>query len=495
MKILRGLSVLTVLRLEKLQKSSIFILLIVVFVLLNLLVSPFSLRLDLSRGKAYTLSSSSKKIIKDIDDIVTLKFFSSSTLPTRLAPLKTDIRDLLDEYQKQGSSKIMVKVLDPKKDETSLKEAQTLGLPELQFSQIEQDKYAVSATYFGISVQYGDKRELIPQATNIQSLEYDITSVIYKITRKDPLVIAMMGDSSSPDPEADQLRAISEILSQQFEIRSIASEDEKIDATTIKTLLVFDKNSPYSSDEASLIKNYLSAKGKAVFVLDGVSVSEGLTAQDAQHNLFSLLKEYGVTLEKNFVLSESSEVASFSTGEMAFFTPYPFWVKTTAFDNSSSLFSGLSSLSFPWVSSITTKKVSGVTTKILGKSEKNSWKQKEQFMLAPQQIPPPQEKDMKQFDLIVEAEKKDAGQFILIPSSRFVKDQFLTRGQDNVGLILNVVNTYASGGALSGIRSRAVSIAPLKNIPENTKDIVKYGNIFFPLLFGIFGAMRLLKRR
>ena len=102
---------------------------------------------------------------------------------------------------------------------------------------------------------------------------------------------------------------------------------------------------------------------------------------------------------------------------------------------------------------------------------------------------------MKQFDLIVEAEKKDAGQFILIPSSRFVKDQFLTRGQDNVGFILNVVNTYASGGALSGIRSRAVSIAPLKNIPENTKDIVKYGNIFFPLLFGIFGAMRLLKRR
>jgi len=65
-----------------------------------------------------------------------------------------------------------------------------------------------------------------------------------------------------------------------------------------------------------------------------------------------------------------------------------------------------------------------------------------------------------------------------------------------LGFLINLINNYASQGALAGIRSRAVFIAPIQEVPENTKDLIKYLNILLlPGIFGVFGTVRLLKRK
>ncbi len=174
--------------------KKIFIpILIGIFFAFNWLFSFLSLKLDFSAGKVYTISSSTKKILKSLEKPVEIKFFVSSDLPSRLLPLKRDILDFLSEYQKVSGGKVNLKVLDPTKDNKAKEEAQKEGLPQLQFSQLEQNKYALSNAYLGIVFSYKDKKEIIPQLTDIESLEYNLTATIYKLSKKALPKIGIIG--------------------------------------------------------------------------------------------------------------------------------------------------------------------------------------------------------------------------------------------------------------------------------------------------------------
>lgn len=476
-------------KLEGVTKTTIFLCSLALFILLNFIVGYIPIRFDFSKGRSHTLSTATRKIIRSLDDTVTIKFFISSDLATRLISLKTDAVDLVNEYKKEGRGKLIVKIRDPKKDSQAADEARESGVPELQFSQVEKDKYAVSNTFFGISIQYGTKKEVIPQATDLSSLEYDITSLIFKMTRKEPIKIGVIGLEEFVEPQKDTHLTIKKILSQQFDLDFInASQSAKTGGLdkNVKTVVVFDDGkTAFGQPEKTMLDSYIKHNGKVIALVDGIWVSEEtFTPQSAQHNLFSFFEPYGITLNKDFVLSQLSEIASFSNGENLFVVPYPFWVKTSE------------SLLFPWVSSVDLKKKSDSAFKAVVKSETNAWSQKEEQGISPQTLPPPEKSVFQSFNLIAEAKPKNGGALLVIPSSRFVNEQFIERSPDNVGLFLNYINNYASEGALSGIRARAVSHAPLRAVSDQSKDSLKYATIFLlPGLFGLWGALRLVKRK
>lgn len=484
---MKKLNFLKLLNLRKLKISAVCLLAIGAFVISNVIISSVSfLRYDFSFGKAYTLSSSTKKLLHNLGDVVTIKFYASSDLPTRLVPLKNEVVDLLNEYKKENKGRLNIKILDPKKDQGAMTEVQELGLPQLQFSQLEQNKYAVNTSYFGIGFSYGDKKELLPQVTDIESLEYNLTASVYKLTRKELIKIAVLGKEESYNPNSDDLATFKKVIRQQFDLSFVGKEIDP----SIKTILVFDDNKKeYDKEEIQAIKNYIDKGGKAIFFVDGVWVQDNLSTGGAKHNLFSLLSSYGITLNSNLVLSTNAELVNFGNSQFSFLSPYPFWIKTNSFNTKNSLFSNIQQLTFPWVSS-----VAGGNE--LVRTNNKSWEQKDTFLLNPQNILQPQTNNLKAFTIAVEKKGNNGGDILIIPSSRFILERFLTRTSDNLEFVLNAVNDFASGGALSGIRQRAVSFYPLPDLQDNMKDVFKYGNILvLPLLFGLFGAFRLMKRR
>ena len=75
-------------KLDSLSRDVIIGVLLTALLGINLLISGISLRLDLSRGKAYSLSESSAKILRDLKDPVELVFFVSEDLPTSFITTK-----------------------------------------------------------------------------------------------------------------------------------------------------------------------------------------------------------------------------------------------------------------------------------------------------------------------------------------------------------------------------------------------------------------------
>lgn len=486
------------LNLNRFEKPVIYIIAVIAFLIVNILVSSFTIRLDLSQGHAYTLSNASKKIIKNSKDTVTIKLFASSDLPTRLLPLKNDVVDLLNEYKRQ-SRNVRVQVLDPKKDNDALNQAKNAGIPQLQFSQLEQDQYAVTASYFGILISDGSKTSIIPQVTAVESLEYNLTAAIYKLTQKKLSSIGLLGFDVDLTQPQDPYSLLRTLLDQQFDSKTLTASDSgslTIDPS-IKTILVSGANNrDVTPGEVSAIKSYLHNKGKALFFVDGIPVTDDLQALPPTTSLNTLFADYGIKLNNDLVLSTSSELVNFGTSQSSFLVPYPFWVKTNNVDTSSSYFSNVNQLTYPWPSSISLTKKAGVETKNLVKSMPQSWGQTKNFTLNPQTIAQPNQKDFHQFTLTAESKKNNEGEIFVIASSRFAQDQYISQQSNNLDVVLNVLNDYASAGALSGIRQRAVNFYPLPNLTESQKDTFKYLNILlFPVIFALYGGWRILKRK
>lgn len=465
---------------------------IVIVFLLNFLLSTLPVRLDFSQGKIYTLSPATKKVLSSLQKPIAITFFASSNLPARLLPLKTDVVDILNEYSEM-KGKVSVSVVDPSKNENALKQVKEAGIPELQFSQMDQNKYAVTASYFGLLIAYGDKKEALPQVTDLSTLEYNLTSTIYRLTKTSLDKVAVIG------PMAD-LQIVGQVLSSQFEVDPITlsdKEDFTIPASNKALVLVETPEQMLTGNETAAVKKYLQASGRAMLFVDGVGIDSNFVASNSASDLLGLVKDYGIAVDKNLVLSANAELVSFSSSQGSFFVPYPFWFKTNGFNSQSSYFNGVRQLTFPFSSSLTLNNNGDYETKPLVMTIKQSWTQKDQYVLDPQLQQTPKSSDFKTLVVAAESKSKSGqGQLIVVPSSRFPLDRYQNQTSDNLGFLLNSLNEMASGGALTGIRARMTNYYPLPELADSQKDLFKYSAILLlPLLFGGYGFIRLWKRR
>ena len=484
-------------------KKIFFTILFILLIGVNILLSFFSLRWDLSQGGVYSLSPSSKRILKTLDKKLTIKFYASGNIPTRLLPLKRDVVDLLREYERNRRGKIEVKILDPEKDDKIKEEAQKDGLTPIQFSQMESNKYAIAAGYFGLVFSYSDKNEIIPQLTDLSGLEYNLTAKIYKLTKKQLPQVLVLGKNWVFNPQQDDLYAFKKIGNDQFSFEFLDEIKEETKLKDYSTVIVFDNGQKeYKDDEKEKLAEYLNHGGKIFAFVDGVWISDqSLITSEAKHNLFDFFEKRGLKINKNLVLSTAAELVSFGNQTVQFLSTYPFWIKTNRVDEKSSIFSNIHSLTFPWVSSLTLKNQSNWQSRPLVFSTNQSWEEKFAsesggIVLNPQLIQKPERKKFNSFILAAESKNNKKGEIVLIPSTRFIQEQYLSVRNNNLDLALNILNELASKGALSGIAQRAVTFYLLPELPEGQKDVFKYLNIFFlPLIFGIYGGIRIVKRR
>ncbi|HRN70165.1 MAG TPA: GldG family protein [Candidatus Woesebacteria bacterium] len=498
--------------LDRYKMQIIIIGAIALFVVTNIALMPVSLRLDLSKGKAYTLSGSTKKIVSNLKDPVTITFFVSSDLPTRLHSLRRDVVDLLQEYDR-ANGKVDITIVDPKTDTKAAQKAQEAGIQELQFSQLQQDSYALNNFYFGILISYKDQKEALPQATDLGSLEYNITSAIYKLTNDSLPKVAIAGQQPQIIPQLPSaLGTFTTVAERQFGIEFItppeqapAAEGEPTPTPVpmnltndFKALLVFDKDTgDYSDTEIAQFKDYIAKKGNVIFFVDGLEIDpRQLTAAAGESKLVQLIKEYGIEVQPNLVLSENSELINAGNQSFTVYLPYPFWITTNNVNQDVSYVSNVNQLSYLWASSLNlNNKINNTTVRQIVSSTPQSWVQSNNFVLNPQQIAPATETQYKESVLTAESVNENRGKVMVISSARFITDEFQSRAANNLEFVLNVLNDYASEGALSGIRQRQIDIYPLPNIPPQMQQIFKYGNILvLPGIFALYGVYRLMKR-
>jgi len=159
---------------------------LVIFVAILILVNLVSLsiftRIDLSKGKVYSLSKASKQVAKNLEDRLVIKAYFSKNLPGEYADARRYTEDLLAEYQAYSKGRLRFEFLDPSDEDGLKEEAGKNQIYPVQMRVVENDKLEIREVYLGLAFLFQDKTESIPLVQNTRGLEYDITKLIKKIT-------------------------------------------------------------------------------------------------------------------------------------------------------------------------------------------------------------------------------------------------------------------------------------------------------------------------
>jgi hypothetical protein len=186
---------------------------------------------------------------------------------------------------------------------------------------------------------------------------------------------------------------------------------------------------------------------------------------------------------------------------------YPFVPELMNLSFESQITKGLAGIVLPFVSRLIITSKDGFNVRILAKSSKVSWLEKEPLDINPRRnwgeanITPD-----GPHSLIAEArgflpkrnEAKDAtkdlptneSRLVVMGTSAFLWDEFLS--PPNQVLALNIVDWMLADSALLEMRAREFADAPLDtDLSDGIRQAVKYGNILgIPFLLVIYGLVR-----
>ena len=169
-----------------------FVLVLILMVLVILISQQISFRFDLSQHKMYSISPVSKKMVKNLVLPLRVKVFFSKNLPAPYNNLEQHVKDLLEEYYFSANKNFSYQFYDctlDKEDSSAkikanIKEAGDYNIYPVQRQFIEKDEVKFTRVYMGLVIQHGDIIERIDDLGQMQALEYKLTRMIQKMSRK-----------------------------------------------------------------------------------------------------------------------------------------------------------------------------------------------------------------------------------------------------------------------------------------------------------------------
>ncbi len=354
----------------------LFIAVIIGFVcVFNYLMSKFFLRADLTTNKVYTISAGTKRVLRGLDDMVTVKvFISEKNLPPLAMNLTRTIKDLLSEYEAYSHGNLQIKYFDPTDDPEQANEAKSLGLQEVPMQIIEKDKQQNVMCFMGLVVLYGDKKENVPVLNNVGNLEYDLTSRIIKVSRKEVKQVGFYFGNGPHKflPEgypqqqnqggmAQTYDNLKKVLQEQFEVREVSDLSRGTPIQSDISTLVIAGPKSISEREKFEIDQFLMKGGKVIALIDAVEIMTqyGINAMKQAHNTGELFGSYGAKVNQDIVADGRAHNSityqvNYGNFVLPVSTPYPLWVQIIkgGFAKDNPAVSSLETMTFMWPSSV-----------------------------------------------------------------------------------------------------------------------------------------------
>lgn len=505
------------------KTNALIIILTVIVVLLvaNFIVSRHPLRLDLTKNSIYTLSSSTRDILKNLDDVVTIRAYFTENLPPALAPLRRDVDDILSEFKGAAGTRIQVEFIDPSTSAGEEQKLAMMGIPPVQLNVVEKDKQEVAKVYLGMVVLFGGKQEVIPVIGRVDNLEYDLVQAILKVSTKEVPKVAWWEPESIP--EGDGFAGIKKSIGRRYDVVSITPKNYNDIVEKKFAALVLATPRTLSPDEIFAIDQYIMNGGHVIALIDRFAIAGNLTTSPIESEVFNMIVGYGVTVEDKIVMDRSNAMAAFSGGVVTYHMPYPFWpdVRRGQYDKEDPIVAELESTVLPWTSPLVMGSKEGVQIEEVAKTTQYAVATGlKDVRLDPQSAGETMlSGEKKTYPLIAKIsgsiesyykgnaakvpkgreikEKADDGAMLLITgTSRWVSDRVLGTFPQNAALFENALDAFAMGNVLIGIRSRENNSRPLEVLSDGVRAAIKYMNIAIgPVIVVVIGLILFMIRR
>lgn len=297
-------------------------------------------RLDLTSEKRYTLSKSTKNLLKKIDEPLLYRVYLEGEFPADFKRLQNETKEMLNQFRAYNKN-IQYEFVNPNNfDDQEERKVfyQKLAQKGIQPTQIQVSTGngvttqvlipAADVMYKGneTSIQLLQSQKYVDQAqllnNSIQSLEYVLSSPIRALARgQKPTVAFMRGHGELPLPN------MSDIISTLYEYYNLdtARMDGNINSLTMRTvdtkdssyrfhnkydlIIVAKPTQPFSDQDLYILDQYVMYGGKLLWLIDPLDADMD-TLQNAGQavatrfhtNVDEMLFTYGVRVNPDLVM-------------------------------------------------------------------------------------------------------------------------------------------------------------------------------------------------
>ncbi len=464
-------------------------------IVVNLLGGYVGGRLDLSPGKAYTLSPATRRTLGNLDDIVTIKVFASAELPTEVALMKRDVDDLLRDVRSAGHDKIRVIERDPSSDDAARKDAQSLGIEPVQFNVIGQSELQVKQGYLGLALQHGSQTETVPFVSQTDDLEYRLMSSIRNLTRPHKPIIGFVTEPTAE--QGNSYSMLQEQLGKSYDVRPLALADSTLLDTAVTTVVLAGAPDSAPGGELDRLQKFVDRGGSILVLAGGMAINPQTplaTPRPVPWN--PLLAKFGIGIRSDMVYDlVANEAIPIPSPMGQVLRVYPFFIRAES-TRRSAINQDLGAAVMTWASTIDTSKAPAGTITPLLLSSASSGAFTDATSIDPRSDFPHDKLSRRLLAVVAAPKGGKHGRAVAIGSTDFVTDRFVQGAPENLALALNAVDWLAQDEDLIAIRSKDRRPTPLVFESAAERETAKYLNLIgIPLLVAAAGIVHLARRR
>lgn len=341
---------------RNIRKNEVISLAIIVAAIIaaNLLGSVLYMRIDLTTEKRYTLSDTSKEILKNIDDYVFFRVYLEGDFPADFKKLRKETKEMLDEFRAY-SRFIDYEFINPSESNNPNERTDTYkllyqsGLNPTTLSDATRDGGSQQTIIWPCALisyrekempidllegQNGNSREQVIEAST-RNLEFKlIDAVKTMVSRKKASVAFIEGHG---ELNKDEVMDITRSLSKRYNVKRI-SIDEKITSLNRRSyesdssvlivpnydaIIIAKPTTSFSEKDKFIIDQYIMYGGKVLWLVDPVfATMDSLRNQSSTMgialdvNIEDQLFKYGVRLNNNLVLDYNCASIAIVTGQV-----------------------------------------------------------------------------------------------------------------------------------------------------------------------------------
>ena len=303
---------------------------IIIVVLINVIGNYVFHRFDLTAEKRYSLSAATKKLLKELDDVVYFKVYLEGEFPAGFKRLRSETKEMLDEFRAYAGENIQYTFINPSQNEDVNKNTEVYeqlykaGLLPTSLQVKTENGEQNQIIFPGALVTYHEKTfplQLLKAQValgeeevlngSIENLEFEFASTILKLTTKVKDKIAIV--EGHGELNAKNLEDITKALEEYYVVERVRLNNQLFSLRGFKAAIIAKPDSSFDEKDKYILDQFVMKGGRTLWLIDPVMASmDSLTKNNVTLglanpiNLEDIIFKYGVRMNTNLVLDVQS---------------------------------------------------------------------------------------------------------------------------------------------------------------------------------------------
>ncbi|MBM3431390.1 MAG: gliding motility-associated ABC transporter substrate-binding protein GldG [Bacteroidetes bacterium] len=298
---------------------------------LNTLASVLSFQIDLTADKRYTLSPATQKLVRSLQEPVTIDVFLEGEFPAGFRKLASSTRDFLDLLKKENGSNIQFRFVSPddlqENNQPFSDTLAKLGAMPINLTVQKKAGQSTNLLYPYAWICSGDRQQLIPLFGGSKGrisqeeingaetlLEYQFTTTIQKLTTSGRATIAYeVGHGQPTDLRGYDLE---NTLKAEYRFGLLNLRDSLSVPEGIDVLMIVKPTEAFSEADKIKLDQFVMRGGKLLLFIDNlIAEQDSLLAKqtgetiayDRKLELTDLLFRYGCRINTDLIMDLQSD--------------------------------------------------------------------------------------------------------------------------------------------------------------------------------------------